>query len=120
MVSILPSWRRSIKRELDFQARREAERVAGEESEWVGLTKDRFVTTATIDSVKQFLTQWGESYLVKLTDDDKNQLVWWSSRDPQWNFGSVGDTLTFKATVKKHDEYNGVQQTVINRCVLVD
>lgn len=54
----------------------------------------------------------GYTYLYKF-DSDGNVITYFSSRDL---FLSVGDNvIILSATVKKHDTYNGINQTVITR-----
>ena len=39
-----------------------------------------------------------------------------------WNpvYAEIGDRLTLKGTVKEHDEYRGVKQTVLTRCKVIE
>lgn len=64
---------------------------------------------------------YGTTYLHKFRDESCNIITWFSSSQ---NYGYDLDTneierskarFTGKATVKKHEEYNGVKQTVITR-----
>ncbi|MQG81530.1 MAG: hypothetical protein FI692_07075 [SAR202 cluster bacterium] len=118
IATVLPSYRNSIIRQAERAEKILAEAEAGKNSEWVGVTKGRQEFTATIESARDLNNAWG-TFLVKMLDEESNHLVWFASGDPVWDFGKVGDTLTFKATVKDHSEYNGIKQTVINRCKVV-
>lgn len=64
-------------------------------------------------------TAWGTMTITIMKDLDGNILVWkgkgFYSCDAE-----VGDKIKVKATVKKHDVYKGVNQTLVNRCSLVE
>ena len=88
-------------------------------SDYLGEIKERlrdlqaiFVNARTID------TKFGTSilYTFKVGDD---VLAWFCSGkgiDPEIK---EGDAIFLTGTVKKHEEYNGVKQTYLNRCVVV-
>ena len=122
LTAVLPSYRRFVQRETEYAERKAVEAELGKASEWIGDPKDRLTLTATIESVKALDTVYGTSFLTKFLSEDTNHVVWFASNDPEGSykhFGSVGEEVTFKATVKKHDEFNGVKQTVVTRCVAV-
>lgn len=52
---------------------------------------------------------WGYTYLYKIIDTAGNVLVWYASR-------CVDEFKRFRATVKAHNEREGVKQTVVTRC----
>jgi hypothetical protein len=61
-------------------------------------------------------TQYGFTYLYKFYDAHENVLVWYAS-------GPIEDVelvREMKATVKVHNEYNGVHQTVLTRCTVTE
>ena len=118
IATVLPSYRNFVARQAERADKILAEAEAGKDSDWVGTIKGRQDFTATIESARDLNNMWG-TYLVKMIDQDSNHLVWFASNDPTWNFGNVGDKVTFTATVKDHSEYNGIKQTVINRCKVV-
>ena len=115
IATVLPSYRNFVARQAERADKILAEAEAGKDSDWVGTIKGRQDFTATIESARDLNNMWG-TYLVKMIDQDSNHLVWFASNDPTWEFGTTGETVTFKATVKDHSEYNGIKQTVINRC----
>ena len=122
VATVLPSYRKAVKRDADYAERKAVEAERGKASEWIGDPKARLTLTATIESVRALETVYGTSFLTKLLSEGENHLVWFASNDPEGSykhFGNVGDEVTFKATVKKHDEFNGVKQTVVTRCVAV-
>jgi hypothetical protein len=118
VCTVLPSYRNFVTRQAERAEKVLADAEAGKNSEWVGVTKGRQEFTAIIDSARDLNNAWG-TFLVKMLDEEANHLVWFASNDPVWSFGNVGDKVTFTATVKDHSEYNGIKQTVINRCKVV-
>ena len=51
--------------------------------------------------------------LVTFHDPDGNVIIWRASGKPEWL--KLGDKFTVKATVKKHGDYQGVNQTEVSR-----
>jgi N12 class adenine-specific DNA methylase len=69
----------------------------------------------TITDLKPMKTRFGQTTLVTMVTPGGDILKWFApSKDPvadQWN---VGDDAEIAATVKKHDVYGGVPQTMLN------
>ena len=67
-----------------------------------------------IKSVRTFETAYGWTTLYSMIDDENRSFVWYSSR----NFDAikVGSDQVITGTVKAHNEYRGVPQTVVTRC----
>ena len=91
------------------------EQVEGTKSEFVATEGERITATVTVKNVKGFDGQYGISYLVTMTTPEGNVLKTFASGD----FGNVevGQTLTIKGTVKKHDLYKGNKETMLSRVV---
>lgn len=106
------------------------ERKAKEsQSQYLGEPKKRMVFTAQLDHHTSFETMWGETQVWKFIDDDNNIIVWFTSNgmakphpehEGHYTALEKGDRVTFKATVKKHEEYHGVKQTVVTRCSSIE
>lgn len=83
-------------------------------SNWVGETKKRQdFENLTVVFVKEIDGFYGVTYMHKFQDENGNILVWFATNGTEFE---IGDKVSGKATVKKHDEYNGQKQTTINRC----
>ena len=94
------------------QAQRETELEAKRsKSSHVGQTGDRIDITATITVVKAIDGFYGISYFTILENSKGDVFKYVGSAE----LGEKGQTITMKATVKGHAEYDGVNQTVINR-----
>lgn len=81
-------------------------------SNFVGTLKQREDFTLTLTFRKGFDTNFGVSFLNTLKDAQGNVFTYWGASllDVE-----VNDTVTVKATVEEHKEYQGVNQTVIKR-----
>ena len=80
-------------------------------SEYVGEIKQRRDWKLVIERVVTFEGQWGLTYFNICRDEDQNVVICKGTIC----LGDTGDTWEGKATVKSHDVYNGVKQTIINR-----
>lgn len=71
----------------------------------------------TVVSVKSFDGAYGVTTMIRLLDASGNVFVWWASGEgPQW--AEVEKIVDIKATVKKHDDYQGTPQTILSRAAL--
>ena len=91
------------------KAREEARQTDADKSGWIGTVGDRRVFTLTIRIVVEMEGQYGYSYLHVMHDADGNVFVYKGTKQ----LGNKGDTVTVKATIKDHDERDGVKQTKI-------
>lgn len=80
-----------------------------------GAVKERLDVTGTVTMVRIFEGFYGPTALVKLLIGG-NVAVWWCSNVAK--APAQGATVTGKATVKAHEEYEGVAQTVLTRAAL--
>lgn len=108
-----------MKRRAEREAARNAERNT---SEYVGQVGKRIdLDIADMKLVTSWETQWGMTWLYKFTDTDGNVLVWFASKPlERVNENGVYEDVTevshIRATVKEHNERDGVKQTIITRC----
>jgi len=92
--------------------KRREERIAADRatSQHVGTVGERREFTLTVGKVFSFEGIYGTTYINICKDADGNVIVYKGS-----NGYEEGETLTVKATVKAHDEREGVAQTLIAR-----
>ena len=91
-------------------------KLEGAASAFVGKEKERLsFPHLEVTFVRAFDGQYGTKYLTKMVDPAGNQLVWWASIPEPFD---VGDLLTGKGTIKKHDVYREIKQTTLTRCRL--
>lgn len=88
------------------------------ESEWIGQVGDKLVMEATYSkrhTYETHFTYYGETnYIHQFTDAEGNVLVWKTSSGIYDIM--TGSKVQIKGTIKAHDEYNGVKQTILTRC----
>ncbi|MCP4968680.1 MAG: hypothetical protein GY926_26055, partial [bacterium] len=82
----------------------------GDAGHW-GTVKERELLTATVTDVRIFETIHGTSAWVKATTEGGHKIQWKSSG----RFPEAGDTITGKATVKEHAEWNDQSITTVQR-----
>lgn len=87
-------------------------------SEYVGNVGDKIEMTVTLDHVAYWLNKFREwehnyTYLYSFKDDNGNVLVWQTSKGLEID---DGEKVTIKGTIKEHNEYKEVKQTVLTRC----
>ena len=111
LVACLPTYYRILEdKKRDEELRNQQELEHG--SEHVGEIGDKLeVKCSTFKTVYSFDTQFGTSWIYRFTDSNNNVYTWTTST-------CVEDdkVVSIKGTVKKHDEYRGVKQTVLTRC----
>lgn len=107
-------------RAMEVEIRRNKRIADGAKSQYVGTEGERLdfealvVYTKSIEREGYSYYDSGISYLYKMVQND-NVITYFSSRDLGWEQGA---TVKFKATVKKHEEYEGVKQTIVTRATL--
>lgn len=108
-ASIIPAYKKAMEK----AAEREREQAQGRESQHVGEIKKRQQFDG-LELVKVIGTPgyYGTTWIHKFIDPNGNHLVWFSSSV------ALDDGLTYsgKATVKDHNDYQGIPQTVLTRC----
>ena len=86
-------------------------------SQFVGQVKDRGTFDLTLTFRKGFDTDFGVSFLNTLKDAQGNVFTYWGN---SFLDVDVDTTITVKATIKDHREYDGTKQTVINRPKIIE
>jgi hypothetical protein len=84
-------------------------------SEWVGEVKERIEKSVTVEGIFSTTGFYGPTTIYRFIDKAGNNYTWFSS-GAAWGV-KVGDEVTIKGTVKKHETYKGVKQTVLTRCI---
>ena len=90
-------------------------REAEADSSHIGTVGKRHVFTGTVKHVSSHEGFHGYYRIVRFVDDAGNALTWFCTSDIDI---IPGETYSVTGTVKKHDNYKGQAQTIINRCKL--
>lgn len=107
--SILPAYRR----ETGYKAEQEKAKA---ESDWIGQIKKREVYEFTVVGMSTTQGYYGTTFIYRFIEGSGNRVTWFSSKNAELK---TGETYKVKATVKKHDTYKGMKQTIVTRCAVV-
>ncbi len=105
-ASLIPTYEREIERQAETE-------VSAGQSHYVGTIGQRqHFEGLTVTTVIPLPGQYGVTNLHKFLDPNGNVLIWFASN------AELERELVYggKATVKAHDEYQDVRQTVLTRC----
>lgn len=113
--SAVSSYLREMEREVAF--RKAAE---GYKREHVGTVGERLRgLDLELVSAKSFEGDYGPRTLVVLVDSERRRFKWWASGS-KYTTSEPGTKLHVDATVKKHEEWKGMLETVLSRVTEVD
>ena len=109
VLSSIATYRGHLARELARAKYKEAQM----KSKWMGEEKERIknVEGEVVTAKWVNATQWGDVYLYKIITKAGDVVTWFSGADKL----QKNDKITFSATIKKLDEYEGVKQTIVSR-----
>lgn len=112
-VSMVPTYRREVEK-IEAAAKREkAHNAEAEASQFVGNVGDKIsINVASATCVYSSESMYGMQYLYKFVGTDNNVYMWSTSN---W----IEDTdrvESVKGSVKNHEEFRGVKQTILTRC----
>ena len=118
--SIVSAYQREIQRQV------EQENLAklGKLSNFVGQVGDKLTDlNITVLSMRDFDSDFGKSTLVTMVADNGNRFKWWTSTGgldikdgDTYSRVQVGQKVCIKGTVKKHETYQDIKETVLTRC----
>jgi hypothetical protein len=114
LCSAPQAWARATDRDL----RRAAERDEIT-NEHFGTVKERVELTVRIKTIRYAEHEFGVTTIYKLLTSTGHLVTWFSSR-ATLGHEADGTTWKIKATVKGHDEYEGMKSTVITRAAVVE
>jgi hypothetical protein len=108
VASTVASWYRNTHERVERQTVKTV-------NEWVGKEGDKLAgIKVTVTGIREMENQWGTTTLFTFKDEQGRVFKWFASGI--FNDVTEGDKVTIvRATVKKHDEYNGTKQTVLTR-----
>lgn len=85
-------------------------------NEYVGEIKKRLEFRVKVTGIKWIETFYGGSCIHNFIDEDGHKLTWFATNGSDME---TGLKYTIKGTVKKHEEYNGIKTTYLNRVAVV-
>jgi hypothetical protein len=113
--SAIPTYLREMEREINRRKRMEED----SQSVYVGEVGTRIKITATLVHTMDFGSDFGVTHMYKFKDESGNVLVWFAS-SVYWNPATgqdiaMGDTVVLNASIKKHEDFRGIKQTILTR-----
>jgi len=113
VASLISAYQRHMEREEELNMKRA--QAAAKVRVHLGVVGERMgFAQLTIKGVKSFDSEFGVRTMIRFEDAGGSVLVWWKSGDTEWEKDQVIDIT---GTVKKHDDYQGVPQTLLQRVV---
>lgn len=88
-------------------------KLPGDPSGHIGQVGDKVDLAATFKRTRWYDTRFGTTWIHIFEDESGNILVWKTSSGTDLECGAK---VRIKGTIKDHDEYNGVKQTILTRC----
>ena len=111
VCSAVSAYQRAMNQQVEYSKRAELNK----NSKPVGEVGKRFRDLPVeVTFLKSLESNWGASTLVKFRDETGNILTWFASGDRDFE---VGQKTKITATVKAHNEYNGIMETQVSRVV---
>lgn len=86
-------------------------------NDWFGDLKTRYDMEVEVTKIRGFDSYYGVGYAISMLDKDGHTLVWFTSTEA--DVETCGK-YKVKATVKKHDTYNGWKQTIVTRVKIIE
>ncbi len=114
VASLIPTYNKNLEFEAIRKEKEEKAKKEKEVSDFVGNVGERLTfTIATFRCLTSWETQFGLTFLYKITDESGNVFVWKTNKDVDDEY-VINKTIT--GTVKEHSEFRDTKQTVITRC----
>ena len=90
-------------------------RAAAAQSKHIGTVGKRETFTLIFEGSRTIEGPYGSTYVLRFTEGAGNAVVWFSSNGPVTLGLTAGCAYKVTASVKKHEDYKGVQTTSITR-----
>lgn len=89
-----------------------------QDSEYVGVVKERKDFELTLNNTFTFSTIYGIMHIYQFLNESNDVIIWKTSNDLLIDGEEVskGDKVTIKGTIKEHSKFRGIKQTVLTRC----
>lgn len=116
-VAQMEALRAAVAREQEFARQRMARQERAAQSQFQGCVGQKISVTVTVTFERVVESQFGSTTLYGMEDGTGNQYRWFSSSYKVKL--AKGERIEISGCVKKHDEYQGVKQTVLTRCKVV-
>lgn len=97
-----------------MKSKTESNKTEQKESVFVGSENEKLTMMLKPILISPFESQWGRGLMIRFEDENGNILVWFSTSSKKEDYQlDVFDKFSF--TVKKHEQFKGINQTLITR-----
>ncbi len=127
-ASIIVAYQKDQEREIQRRKRNTEFADRKVSSTHFGEIKKRYELELTLERLRYTEGNWGTTVIHGFVDENGNEFVWFASGEPpypeQGKWGPVrrglivGETYKLRGTVKAHNEWKDIKQTVLSRCNL--
>lgn len=117
-IGMLASAPQAYAKSLERTLIREREASIYAASEHVGEVKQRLEMGVVVKAVRYIEGDYGTSTLYTMVDTTGNVIKWFASSDKLGD--QPGATAVIKATIKRHEDYNGAKITHITRAAVIE
>lgn len=85
-----------------------------DDSEWQGTVGGRIEEFVLVENKREFESTYGSQICYTFRDERDNCYVWFTSVTSKTSF-EQGESYTIRGTVKAHDSFRNIKQTVLSR-----
>jgi ribosomal protein L36 len=118
VASVISAFQRHLSDELAKNAPQN-EKSPRPAKQHIGVEKERIVLNdLTITHATSYSGNYGAKTFIRFTDSNQNVLIWRATGNPEW--AVIGDKVSIKATIKKHETFNGQPNTILSRVDLIE
>ena len=104
-------------KELERIKRKKEKKELVKTTDYFGTVGEKINVKVTGKVITGYATQFGWINIYEFKDEEGHIFIWKTSVDVETNDGTFEGTI--RATIKEHNDYNGIKQTVITRAKVV-
>ena len=113
-ASLIPTAEREMGKEIE----RRVWANLKETSQYLGVVGGKLFVHATVANTRELESAYGVTTMVKFVTPEGSAVTWFASGNKTEEF-PIGLKLILAGTVKKHEDYQGLRQTLLTRCCVV-
>lgn len=118
IASAVVAYQKDMEMEINRRKRELSWKEKAERSNFVGEVGKRSEFVAELKEIRSLSAEDGWYGLYKFEDAQGNVMVWFTAKMPEELRIAKGDSIKMKATVKRHDVYRDLKQTILTRCAI--
>ena len=100
--------------------RKNEQQESASKSNYVGTVGEKITFVGKLVKITPYQNMYGTGYFVHFVDENGNRFVWATSTDMHDAKKQIDKAFKIACTIKKHDAFNGINQTYVIRAKLVE